>query len=95
MIRVVNHEEPRRNDSEQKPSPRPSEGVAGEVSYRVGKLAYEAFRAAAGGRRSLFANLPLPPWSLLKQEAREAWHAAADAVWNDCVAMHRSRGGVL
>ena len=68
---------------------------AGEFfSYRVGKVAYEAYCAAVGGR-DFNSGAPLLPWAHLEQELREARHAAADAVWNDCVALHRSRGGVL
>lgn len=71
---------------------RPGQNIGDLVSYRVGKLAYEAYCAAAGNR-DFNSGAPLLPWAHLEQEFREAWHAAADAVWNDCVALHRSRGG--
>lgn len=63
--------------------------IAG-TSYRVGKVAYEAYSDCAGGR-SLVSGEPLPMWAQMSTQMREAWHAAADAVWNDCVALHSSR----
>lgn len=70
---------------------RPGQNLGDILSYRVGKLAYEAYFAAMGGM-DFNSGAPLLPWAHLEQELREAWHAAADAVWNDCVALHRARG---
>ena len=94
MIATGDQSEPQRPDAERRRKPRPGQGTRCEFSYRVGKLAYEAYRAAGGGR-DIISGEPLPTWLQLEQVAREAWHAAADAVWSDCVAMYRSRGGVL
>ena len=75
---------------EQPSRPHAREGV----SYRVGKLAYEAYCSACGGR-DFNTGAQLLPWANLEQDVREAWHAAADSVWNDCVALYFSRGGAL
>jgi hypothetical protein len=44
-----------------------------------GQVAYEAYRAAAGGR-SLAAGDPLPEFEDLPAAIRRAWEAVADAV---------------
>ena len=94
MLAAGDQLEPKSPDAGQRRKPWPGKGTQCEFSYRVGKLAYEAYRAAGGGR-GIISGEPLPTWQHLEQVAREAWHAAADAVWSDCVAMYRSRGGVL
>ena len=43
-----------------------------------GRAAYEAYRAASGGR-SLVSGDPLPGWDDLRPDIRKAWDAAAIA----------------
>jgi hypothetical protein len=45
----------------------------------TGQIAYEAYRADAGGK-SLATGAPIPEWDGLKSEIQHAWEAAAKAV---------------
>lgn len=45
----------------------------------LGQVAYEAYRAAVDGV-SLITGDRLPDWGDLREDARAAWRAAADAV---------------
>lgn len=47
----------------------------------LGKIAYEAYCEASGGK-SLINNADLPTWEEQRPEISEAWTAAAQAVLN-------------
>lgn len=46
---------------------------------RLGKVAYDAYRATTGGH-SAVTGQPLPEWEDQSEQIREAWSAAARAV---------------
>lgn len=48
----------------------------------MGHVAYDAYCAHTGGK-SLVTGDKLPDWNDLKQEIRDAWQAAANAVLGD------------
>jgi hypothetical protein len=46
----------------------------------IGRPAYEAYRAKAGGV-SLVSGAQLPDWEALDEKIKDAWDAAAYAGW--------------
>lgn len=53
-----------------------------ERHYRVAEIAYDAYCKQTGGV-SLISGAKLPPFTVLKQDIKDAWAAAAIAVLND------------
>ena len=53
----------------------------------LGKVAYEAYSAAAGGK-SLVSGVPLPEWYQVDPIIRDAWNKTADAVLLESAARH-------
>lgn len=51
----------------------------GELPEKYGQVAYLAYKDASDGK-SLISGAPLPQWHEQRQEIRDAWDAAADAV---------------
>ena len=48
-------------------------------SRTLGEIGYEAYRSHTGGI-SIISGQPIPEWSALRAEIREAWEAGAGAV---------------
>lgn len=46
----------------------------------IGRAAYEAYRAKAGGV-SLVSGTQLPDWDALEEKIKDAWDAAGVAAW--------------
>lgn len=55
--------------------------MADEAQHSPGRTAFEAYAERAGGR-SLVTGQDIPPWDNTRQEVRDAWEAAAEAVLN-------------
>lgn len=47
--------------------------------YNFARKGYDAYSASTGGK-SLITGDPLPVFDVLKDEIKDAWYAAADAV---------------
>ncbi len=50
-----------------------------QKDYTLAQKAYDAYAASSGGK-SLISGDPLPVFDVLKDEIKDAWYAAADAV---------------
>ena len=48
-------------------------------STDLARVAYEGYRNHTGGI-SLASGQPIPEWEALRQDIKDAWHAAAEAV---------------